>query len=241
VGVRGVMARARDRTVDLLTGSTGTPQERQDRLDNAHLCLLLKLCLHCDSNCLDVGANAGTFLAEIFEVAPLGRHIAYEPLPHLCAQLRRRFPQLDLRQRALSNKEGEASFLRVLDPDLVGYSGFSIRNLPRDVQTESLTVVTERLDVAVPAGWLPDFVKVDVEGAELEVFEGAMDVLRRAKPIIAFEHGWHLDDLGASAELYKRLCTDIGLRLFDMDGNGPLEKSAFLDGLNSRWNWVAHE
>lgn len=42
-------------------------------------------------------------------------------------------------------------------------------------------------------------------------------------------------------DIYTLLCHDIGLGLFDMDGNGPLDLVQFTDGLATRWNWVAHE
>ena len=240
-GTRGALATGRDRLVDLLIGAGGTAYERRNRVDDDHLALMLKFGLKRDSNCLDAGANLGIFLNEMQQVAPHGHHIAYEPLPGLSAGLRRRFPGIDVRQRALSNVDGERPFVHVLDPVLEACSGFSEQNYPREVQTETLTVTTERLDDHVPDGWLPNFVKIDVEGAELLVIESAMDTLRRAKPTIAFEHGWHLDDLGASNEIYKLICDRIGLRLFDMDGNGPMDRPQFLDGLNSRWNWIAHE
>ena len=84
--------------------------------------------------------------------------------------------------------------------------------------------------------------KIDVEGAENLVLEGAMRVFRLAKPTIAFEHGWNSDqDIDRSESIYKLICEDLGLRLFDMDGNGPLGLSEFFDGLRTRWNWVAHE
>jgi Methyltransferase FkbM domain len=96
----------------------------------------------------------------------------------------------------------------------------------RDVPTESITVTTECLDDHLPDGWLPNFVKIDVEGAERLVLEGAMQTFSVAKPTIAFEHGWHgFEDRERSEPIFRLLCEDLGLRLFDVDGNGPLELS----------------
>jgi FkbM family methyltransferase len=195
------------------------------------------------SNYLDVGANQGLFLRGIEVVAPFGHHIAYEPLPDICESLVRRFPGIEIRQRALSDNEGQAQFLHVIGPGLQGFSnlvrgGLGDSAYPVGARTETITVTTECLDNHRPAGWLPDFVKIDVEGAEVLVLRGAIETFRQAKPVIAFEHGWHRD---TTEEVHSLLCEELGLRIFDMDGNGPLDRFRFIDELATRWNWVAHE
>jgi FkbM family methyltransferase len=242
MGVRAALARGRDRLVDQLNSDRSEPVIARNRMDDLHLKLLLSFKLRPDSNCLDVGANEGIFLREFLRVAPLGHHIAYEPVPSLCAELKRQFPEIDVRQRALSNEDGQNTFVHVLDPTMEAYSGLSQEWVHQDVPSEPIMVTTERLDDHLPDGWLPEFVKIDVEGAERLVFEGAMRTFRLAKPTIAFEHGWHGDqEIDRSEPIYKLICEDLGLRLFDMDGNGPLGLSEFLDGLRTRWNWLAHE
>jgi FkbM family methyltransferase len=242
MGVRVTLARGRDRFVGLLSGDRSDPVVARNQIDDSHLKLLLSFKLRPDSNCLDVGANEGIFLREFQRVAPNGHHITYEPVPGLCAKLKRQFPEVDVRQRALSNEDGESTFVHVLDPNMEAYSGLSEEWVHLDVPSEPITVTTERLDDHLPDGWLPDFVKIDVEGAERLVFEGAMHTFRLAKPAIAFEHGWHGDqDIERSEPIYKLITEDLRLRLFDMDGNGPLGLSEFIDGLRTRWNWVAHE
>ena len=107
MGVRTTLARGRDRLVDLLDGERSEPFLRRNRIDDANLRLLLSFNLRPDSNCLDVGAHDGIFLRDIQRVAPHGHHIAYEPVPSQCANLRRQFPDVDMRQRALSNEDGQ--------------------------------------------------------------------------------------------------------------------------------------
>lgn len=242
LGVRRSVAHYRDRLVGLLTGDRSTTMDRRTRTDDNNLMLLLAFGLRRDANCLDVGANAGLFLRDFRRIAPDGHHIAYEPLPNLAAKLEREYPEIDVRQRALSNEDGQCTFVHVLDPAMEGYSGLTEGWVHRDVPTQSITVTTERLDDHLPDGWLPDFVKIDVEGAELLVLEGAMHTFRLAKPIIALEHGWHGgQDIEHSESIFRLISEDLCLRLFDMDGNGPLGRSEFLEGLQTRWNWVAHE
>jgi FkbM family methyltransferase len=242
LGVRRQLAQYRDQLGRRLTGDRSTTVEGRNQIDDSHLMLFLALGVPRDANCLDVGANLGLFLREFRRVAPDGHHIAYEPVLHLATKLTQEYPEMDIRQRALSNVNGTSTFLHVIDPDTEAYSGLAEGWAERDVPTESITVTTERLDDHLPDGWLPSFVKIDVEGAERLVLEGGMNTFSVAKPTIAFEHGWHgVEDCERSEPIYRIIRDDLGLRLFDLDGNGPLELSDFFDGLRTRWNWVAHE
>ena len=239
IGLRRAAAAGRDRLVDRLAGNRSTPLELRDAKDNRHLSLLLSFGLRPDSNCLDVGANAGDFVRDFVRVAPSGSHIAYEPVPSFAARLRERFPSVEIRERALSNREGQLTMLHVLDEGFEGYSSLSGSTFPREFRTEPLTVQVERLDDHLPDGWLPEFVKIDVEGEELAVLEGALETLSAARPVLAIEHG--LRGAGGKSEfVYNLLCKEVGYRLFNMDGEGPLTVDGFLDGLKTRYNWIAH-
>ena len=68
------------------------------------------------------------------------------------------------------------------------------------------------------AGKVPDFIKCDVEGAELFVFKGGQEVIERHKPIIFTEmlrkwsapFGYHPNEI-------IELLTDCGYSCFTMD------------------------
>jgi hypothetical protein len=87
----------------------------------------------------------------------------------------------------------------------------------------------EVLDEVLDADYRPDVIKVDVEGAEQQVLEGALETLRRHHPIVVFEHGT------GSAEAFGTLPGDIyqlvrekaGLRVYDLDGSGPYTAAEF--------------
>jgi FkbM family methyltransferase len=213
---------------------------RRDRLDNEHLRLLLAFSLSADSNCIDVGCHRGEVLREMVRLAPLGRHIAYEPVPASYAQLAAEFPTVDVRQAAASNVEGEAEFTLVRD--LTSYSGLLERDYPRPVDLEKITVRTETIDGGLPDDYLPRLIKIDVEGAERLVLEGAAETLRRHRPIVWFEHGvGGSERYGTRPADVHRLLTDVGMRIYDADGNGPYSEAAF-DAVFHKpmWNFVAH-
>jgi FkbM family methyltransferase len=221
--------------------STVVPRYRSDRFERENLRRLLKSVLQEDSNCIDIGAYRGRILAELVSIAPRGRHIAYEPLPHLHKHVSEQFPSVDVRQAAVSNKVGETSFNYVKNTP--AESGFRERFHSGEPQIEKLTVRTEALDDCLPEDYIPTLIKIDVEGAELQVFEGAIKTISKHKPIIIFEHG----KKGATyfgtqpQHIYQLLHEKAGLRIFDMDGNGPYTLHQFEESfaVDERWDYVA--
>jgi FkbM family methyltransferase len=210
----------------------------RDRQDFEAMRILFTAGLATDSNCVDVGASRGTILREMLRRAPEGRHIAYEPIPDVCTGLAARYPQVDVRQAALSSRPGERTFVHL--PQREGYS-----HLLRDTDeqpepsAELISVRVDTLDGELPDDYAPTLIKIDVEGEELEVLRGAREALATFRPIVIFEHGAGRPD--DSKELFDLLSQRTGLRLYDIDGNGPLGRREFLEviaGLRV-WNYVA--
>jgi len=217
------------------------PGARRDRTDNDRLRQLLAFSLREDSNCIDVGCHRGEVLAEMIRLAPRGRHIAFEPVPASYATLASAFPGADVRHAAASDADGEAEFVVV--PDEPSFSGLRERTYPKAMRTERVTVSTQRLDTALPEGYVPHFVKIDVEGAELQVLAGARETLSRHRPIVWFEHGaGGADHYGTRpADVHRLLTGDIGLRIFDADGEGPYSEADFEAVFTQpMWSFVAH-
>ena len=201
---------------------------------------VLERTLEPDSHCLDVGAHSGAVLAEIVRLAPRGRHVAWEPLPALAPRLEADFPTVEVRQAALSDRTGEREFVHVLDDP--GWSGFVARPTPAGGPLETIRVRCERLDDAIPTQVRPAFVKVDVEGAELEVLRGAAETLRRHRPLIAFEHGrGSADHYGTTPEALHDLLADLGYAVHGIDGDGPYPRRRFAElfAAGERVNFLA--
>ena len=194
-----------------------------------------------DGHCIDVGAHAGEILEDLVRVAPDGRHIAYEPLPAFASELQAAFPAVDVRTKALANENGERTFTHVVGNP--GWSGFRQRPTPHAEAFVPMTVEVERLDDALPDAFRPAFIKIDVEGAELEVLQGALETLKAYRPIVAFEHGaGSADHYGTEpGDVHSLLTRDARLRIYDLAGDGPYSvadfRRAFAEGL--RVNFVA--
>jgi FkbM family methyltransferase len=210
----------------------------RDRRDYEAMRVLFAGALAPDSNCVDVGCSLGVVLNAMLQCAPHGRHIAYEPAPDLCADLATRFPHVDVRNAALSNQSGEREFVHL--PDRIGYSHFLGDGESRTpLSGDAIVVRVETLDSALPEGYAPTLVKIDVEGAELEVLEGAECMLATCRPIVVFEHGAGRPDV--SRELFELVSERAGLRVYDIDGNGPMTRQRFLEVVSQRhvWNFIA--
>jgi FkbM family methyltransferase len=203
---------------------------RRDAEDVAHIRRLVAFTLPPDGNCIDVGAHRGAVLGEMVRVAPQGRHIAFEPLPHLCEVVRASFPDVELHQAALSNHAGEADFAYV-HGTAEGWSGLRFRPLPNGEkpEVEHITVRLEVLDDVLDEDYRPHVIKIDVEGAEQQVFEGALGTLRRHRPIVIFEHGTGSAEAFGTypGDIYQLLQDEAGLRIFDLDGSGPYTRGEF--------------
>ena len=194
-----------------------------------------------DSNCIDVGCHEGSMLRVMLRLAPRGRHFAFEPLPGHFAGLQRtfaRYPNVQLRECALSDAAGRASFQHVVSNP--AYSGLRPRRYDSpDERVQQIEVRTDRLDDVVPHELPVHFVKVDVEGAELQVFRGAVETLRAHRPVVVFEHGLGGADYYGTrpGDIHDLLAGECGLRLFVMAewlARGPaLGRDAFCDQFSS--------
>jgi FkbM family methyltransferase len=201
----------------------------QDRRDHEALATIFAAALAPDACCVDVGAHTGDVLAEMVRIAPRGRHIGFEPLPELATALRRRLPGVEVREVALSDAPGSAPFVHVLDRP--GWSGFKARPTPdgEAPRTETIEVAVERLDDALPDGYAPTLVKLDVEGAELAVLQGARATLAAHHPLLVFEHGLgSADHYGTGPGDVHDLLSGLAYRIFDLQGRGPYDRAAFI-------------
>jgi len=207
---------------------------RKNSLYDALTIAVMRRALLPDSNAIDVGAFEGGMLKHIVRLAPLGSHIAFEPLPPRYEQLRRSFPRRRVHPYALGERPGEVTFQHVVRyPALSGLRRRIDLDPSEEVREERVTV--ETLDRVVPAGFPIALVKVDVEGGELGVFRGGVETLRRTRPIILFECGLGgADSYGAEPEAIFDLVTGpIGLRVSLLEawleGRDPLTRAEFAE------------
>lgn len=146
-------------------------------------------------NGIDVGCHKGEILDIFLECSPKGKHFGIEALPAMAADLERKYKQVEnckILNFAASNQADEIEFNYVVSNP--AYSGMLKRDYDRPHEEDTkIKVLTAKLDDEIPRDLRIDLIKIDVEGAELQVLEGAINLIRSHQPIVVFEFG-----LGAS-------------------------------------------
>ena len=163
------------------------PLTKGQRIDYLSKKIIFQHCQQ-DSNCIDVGAHKGEILDIFLQAAPKGQQYAFEPLPHLYEKLIKKYPKVHLFNCALSNETTTSTFQHVVTNP--AYSGIKQRAYEHDHERiDTIEVELKRMDDCVPINMPIDFIKIDVEGAELYALKGAQNILRTHRPMLLFEHG----------------------------------------------------
>jgi FkbM family methyltransferase len=138
----------------------------------------------------DIGANVGFYSLLASKLVASGKVYAFEPAPRNLSYLRKhlainRVANVEILELAVSDRNGISSFE-------IEESGF-MGHLSGGGQ---ITVPTATLDSLVEEGKVlpPDYVKMDIEGAELQALRGAARTFQRFHPVLFLAtHGQDLE------------------------------------------------
>lgn len=133
---------------------------------------------------IDIGANKGIWTHRLLKHC--SNVYSFEPNPKMFRRLNKCFGhQSTVSPVAISNKSG-TSVLRI--PRTAGRYSSQLSTLSKVQQFDSflsVTVETSKLDDMAIEN--VGFIKIDVEGFEMEVLEGAAKTIERYKPILVVE------------------------------------------------------
>jgi FkbM family methyltransferase len=167
----------------------------------------------------DVGANIGLLtLVMAWATGPGGRVIAFEPEATPRSNLEKMkhlngLSWVEVRDQAVGEKPGRLSFHV---SDIIGHS--SLYALPEAEEARTIQVEVVRLDDVTPAKRL-DVVKIDVEGAELDVLAGMKGVIAKNPDLaIIAEFGpEHLKRVGQTPVQWFKAFGDAGFTPYMID------------------------
>ena len=138
----------------------------------------------------DIGANVGFFSIIAAKLVGGGKVYAFEPGSENAKSIRHNaelndFKQIEVIEKAVSNTSGTGEFL------LAKYSGghaLATADAPPDLAGK-VTVDLVSIDDLIASEQIepPNFVKIDVEGAELDVLKGMTQTIKTYQPTVIYE------------------------------------------------------
>jgi len=183
---------------------------------------------------VDIGANEGIFAYALSELGAVVH--AFEANPRFAEFAQRMLGErAEVHELALSNDSGHASFFVPLAEDgselhLAG----NLKNSHSQFERQTVIKVEVRtLDSFALTN--VQFIKVDVEGSELEVLEGARETILRDHPALLLEllSGTYQDPLAVTREV----CEKYGYSAFVVDKGKRLDAMTTIAALNSNTTW----
>ncbi|MBC7485284.1 MAG: FkbM family methyltransferase [Cytophagaceae bacterium] len=187
---------------------------------------------------LEAGANNGTETVLLSRlVGPNGKVLAFEPVEHIYQTLQLNLSinhctNVQTEQKALGESDGQLHF-NVLSEDFCNQGMAS----KYDETSADAKVLVQQTSID---SWVVknnirtvDFIKMDIQGAEIELLKGAKHTIEKSKPLIFTEA---TEDFLSIEKLFDAL-TDLGYAVYFISSKGQLRllsKSSLVEG-----NWLA--
>lgn len=137
----------------------------------------------------DVGANLGWYTMNVKKQNPQMKVCAFEPIAETFNKLKRNMElnRLEVVMYNIGLYKEDTTLKFYYDTVVSGAS--SMQNLRENSETREIICKVERLDDFVESHNIEniDFIKCDVEGSELFVYEGGIESIKKYKPVIFSE------------------------------------------------------
>jgi FkbM family methyltransferase len=186
----------------------------------------------------DIGANKGSFVFWLARWCRSGTVVAFEPQPSFAKLLKtlcHRSRNVEIVAAAVYSSSGT---LNLYIPK--GHLQSASLMMPEVLDAMAVPVPTISLDEYFSTHRRISLLKIDVEGAEMEVFKGADRILREHSPLLVFEcEGRHLKN-GNVQDVFSYL-TNLGYQGRFICGGRLLPISSFESAIHQprigEWFW----
>jgi FkbM family methyltransferase len=159
-----------------------------------HILMLILKYIRPETTIIDIGANIGTHTIGIAkyltENNQKSKIVAFEPQPFIFSLLQKNMErfvptlEIDLKSCGLSNVHTNI-YMDMPNYDVVenpGGYGLEWNEIPTQGKTEVIVKTLDSFQLENVS-----FIKIDVEGHENQVLEGAYDTIRKSKPVMIIE------------------------------------------------------
>ena len=209
-----------------------------------HELSILRSFISTGATVVDVGANIGTHTLPFSRWVKTGRVLAIEAQPVVCEILRRNCRRnscanVDVVNAICGEKRGHVEFR----PDYAGeknFGGVSFANAASDTRLAMfrwLDRLRSSAVTSIPVVTLDDlcrsqrvsFIKLDIEGMELDALRGGRELIGRCQPVISFEQ----NSTARLSETHDYL-TGMGYRMLWLETQ-PFNRSNFRGQGDNIW------
>jgi len=179
-----------------------------------------------DFTIIDVGANVGLMTLQFAKLVPNGQVFSFEPTFYALERLKKNLslnPQLAKHVTVINSFVSEKSDA---NPNILAYSSWRV-NGESEHNEHPIHMGTPKDTKGVPSISLDDFVeqqqlskidfiKVDTDGHEYEVFKGAQKAITKYRPKIIFESALYvLDEKNIGFDFYLDYFGKLNYKLMD--------------------------
>jgi FkbM family methyltransferase len=174
----------------------------------------------------DIGTNVGLMTLQFAQLVPEGKVYSFEPTHYALQRLKR---NLELNPELAKRVEVTNTFISAKSetaPNIVAFSSWKV-NGESDSSNHPVHLGTPKSTEGVPSITLDDFVKmknigrinfikIDTDGHEYEVFQGARETLRKLRPFVVFEIGLYvLEEKKIDYNFYDNYFKELNYSLYD--------------------------
>lgn len=196
---------------------------------------------------IDVGANVGNWTDGCRNLLAPTRIVCFEPQPSCAEILRQRFsraPEVDVRELAIGRGEGRCSLQCWPASELstikrLGERGRTLHAIDAEEVPTDIEVRQSSLDEELRTVDEIRILKIDVQGAEMDVVEGAHQVLNRTSCAVIellLARDYYVDSASCTM-LLREIENKTKLRLTNMSRPAVAEdgSSVCADAVLARW------
>lgn len=202
---------------------------------------------------IDVGAHIGshTFPMAV-AVGQIGRVYAFEPIPscnrHIANSLKQEFSDyrkcVKLFSNAIGAEDTRTEF--VIAVDAPAYSGLQTRTYDVPTALKRIPIKVRKLDTIFVHSFFRrlkrlNYIKVDAEGGEYDIFMGARELLKRFRPLVTFEFGANsIAEYNITTEQMGEFWFERDYTLYDINGRLIETVAMFSESANHQavWDYV---
>jgi len=179
-----------------------------------------------DATIIDIGANFGVMSLQFAKASPEGKVYSFEPTHYALGKLKR---NLELNPELAKHIEVINSFLSAkssANAEIKAYSSWKVNDEKSDdmhpehlgaaKSTEGVGSMT--LDDFCKNKQLTrlDFIKIDTDGHEYEILQGAKETIAKYKPQLIFEIGLYvMTEKSIDFTFYSNYFKDLGYKMYD--------------------------